>query len=55
MIMDKDKEKIFVSEEEKELIEAIRNYKKTYPNGHPELLWFAQELFDKLIDPFEGD
>lgn len=30
--------KIAVSEEEYELLEAIRNYNKSYPDGYPQLL-----------------
>lgn len=37
---------ITVSEEEYELIEAIRNYNKSYPNGYPNLLFYVQSLFD---------
>jgi hypothetical protein len=37
-----------LTEEEAELIEAIRAHKRSYPNGHPQLLWYAQELFDKM-------
>lgn len=41
-----------LTEEEWELIEAIRNYKLSYPNGYPNLLFYAQEKFDELIDTF---
>lgn len=41
---------IKVSEEEASLIEAIRNYCASYPNGYPQLLEYAQELFDRLTD-----
>ena len=41
---------INVSTKEAELIEAIRNYRKSYPNGYPQLLWYAQRLFDELVD-----
>lgn len=37
-----------VSTEEADLIAAIRNYVKTYPDGYPELLDYAQRLFDDL-------
>lgn len=37
-----------LTEEEVELIEAIRAYKRSYPNGHPQLLFYAQELFDEM-------
>lgn len=46
----KKKIKRELTEEEWELIEAIRNYKLSYPNGHPNLLWHAQETFDALLD-----
>ena len=36
--------------EEKELIESIRNYCKSYPDGYPHLLEFAQDLFDRMTD-----
>ena len=36
--------------EEFELIEAIRNLRRAYPNGYDELLWYAQQLFDKLVE-----
>ena len=36
--------------EELELIEAIRNLRRAYPNGYDELLWYAQQLFDKLVE-----
>lgn len=39
-----------VTKEEKELIEAIRNYQKSFPNGYPQLLWFCQQLFEALVD-----
>lgn len=51
--MKKETIKIEVTEMEEDLIMAIRNYQKTYPNGYPELLWYAQKLFDTLIDPFD--
>lgn len=41
--------KIAVSEEEYELLEAIRNYNKSYPDGFPQLLWYAQQLFDEML------
>lgn len=43
-------EKKELNEKEAELIEAIRNYRKSYPNGYPQLLWYAQRLFDELTD-----
>lgn len=52
-IMKQKKEKMEVTPEEKELIEVVRNYNKSYPDGHPQLLWYAQELFDNLIKQLE--
>lgn len=42
-----------LTEIEAELICAIRNYVRSYPNGHPELLWYAQKIFDELVEPFK--
>lgn len=36
--------------EEQELIMAIRNYCNSYPNGYPQLLEFAQDIFDRMTD-----
>ena len=38
-----------VTPEERELLEAVRNYNKSFPDGYPQLLWYAQELFDNMI------
>ncbi len=38
-----------LTEQEAELIEAIRNYNKSYPDGYPGLLWYAQRLFDDML------
>ena len=38
-----------VSEEEAELLAAIRNYNKSFPDGYPQLLWYAQDVFDNII------
>lgn len=39
-----------LTEKEEELICAIRNYRASFPNGYPELLWYCQQLFDNLVD-----
>lgn len=44
------KEKIKLTEKEEELIRAIRNYQLSYPNGHPYLLYYIQQLVDELTD-----
>lgn len=48
--MRKRKEKIKLTEKEEELIMAIRNYQKSYPNGYPQLLYYIQQLVDELTD-----
>ena len=45
--------KISVTEKEEELIAAIRNYRNAFPRGNPQLLWYAQQIFDELIEPLE--
>ena len=47
--MQQSNEWMEVSYEEKELLESIRNYNRSFPDGYPELLWYAQELFDNLV------
>jgi len=37
-------------EKAKELVDALRDYRESYPNGHPNLLYYAQQLFDELIE-----
>lgn len=43
--------KIFieVTDEELELLRAIRNYNKSFPDGYPELLWYAEEIFNNML------
>ncbi|MBR1935094.1 MAG: ArsR family transcriptional regulator [Muribaculaceae bacterium] len=43
-------DKVLLNPAELELIEAIRNLRLAYPNGYEELLWYAQQLFDKLVE-----
>ena len=47
--MGQEKELMEVTPQERELLEAVRNYNKSYPDGYPQLLWYAQELFDNMI------
>lgn len=49
-IIDMETKNMKVTEEEEELILAIRNYQNSFPNGYPQLLWYAQELFEKMTD-----
>lgn len=52
---EKQKFKMELSFEEKELIESIRNYCNSYPNGYPQLLEYAQDLFDRITDMPKDD
>ena len=47
--MNQKLEKMEVTPEERELLEAVRNYNKSFPDGYPQLFWYAQELFDNLV------
>lgn len=52
--MKQKKEMMEVTPEERELLERMRNYNKSYPNGYPQLLWDLQEFFDKMVrQPYE--
>lgn len=42
-----------VTEQEADLLQMIRNYVNSYPNGYPDLLDAAQQAFDDLVDPFK--
>lgn len=35
---------------EAEFIDAVRNYKKAYPNGSEELEWYIAGLYEKLLE-----
>lgn len=48
--MPKRKEGIELTEKEEELISAIRNYRKSFPNGYPQMLYYIQQLVDELTD-----
>ena len=48
--MKQEKIKMEVNSEEQDLIQAIRNYCDSYPNGYPQLLIYAQDIFDRLTD-----
>ena len=44
------KEKLMeVTPEERELLERMRNYNRSFPNGYPELLLDLQQLFDTMV------
>ena len=38
-----------LTDKEWELIEAIRNYKKAYPNGAKRLISYIREILDDLL------
>ena len=38
-----------LTEDENELIEAIRNYHRAYPNGNVRLKRYARDIFDLLM------
>lgn len=42
--------KMQVTAKEEELLMAIRNYRKSYPDGHPQLLYYAEQLFNTMTD-----
>ena len=50
MTQKKEKIKMEVTPEEQDLLEAIRNYCNSYPNGYPDLLEYAQDIFDRMTD-----
>ena len=39
-----------LTEVERELIEAGRNYKRSYPNGATELRYYVEKLFAEWLD-----
>lgn len=42
--------KVFLTETEFDLIEAVRNYKRSWPNGDPNMRWYIEGLFAELLD-----
>lgn len=48
-------EKVTLTEKEYDLIMSIRNYKKSYPNGYPEILWYIERLFNELLDEMDNN
>ena len=41
---------INLTEKEREFIEAVRNYKRAYPNGYSELRYYIDTLYAELLD-----
>ena len=54
MDMKKKTIKMEVTEEEADMLQMMRNYVRSYPNGYPELLEAAQRMFDDLVEPFRN-
>lgn len=48
--MKKRNETLRLTPKERELIEGIRNYRRSYPNGYPQFLYYLQQVFDELTD-----
>lgn len=44
------KRKLALTETEFDFIETLRNYKKSYPNGEPEIRWYLNRLYTELLD-----
>ena len=45
--------KVQLTEAEFDLIMAIRNYGKSYPDGYPEIRWYLESKFAELLDEAE--
>lgn len=39
-----------LTEAEFDLIETVRNYKRSYPRGEPSLRWSARKMLEELFD-----
>lgn len=39
-----------LTEKEWDLIETIRNYKRSFPNGEPQIKYYINELYAELMD-----
>lgn len=48
--MEKKTKKLSLTEIEYDLIETGRNYKKSYPNGDPELRYYLEKLFIEWLE-----
>ena len=38
-----------LTDKEFDLIMAIRNYGKSYPDGYPQIRWYIEKLFNELM------
>ena len=39
-----------LNKQEEELITALRNYRRGFPDSFPNLLYYVQQLFDEMLD-----
>lgn len=44
------KRKLTLTELEFDLIETVRNYKRSYPNGEPEIRYYIEKTFMEYLD-----
>ena len=44
------KRRIILTELEFDFIETVRNYKRSYPNGEPNLRWALNRMLAELLD-----
>ncbi len=44
------KRRIILTELEFDFIETVRNYKRSYPNGKPNLRWALNRMLAELLD-----
>lgn len=47
--MRKKTHKIELSEQEYDIIESGRNYRRSRPNGDPEILYYIERLFEEWL------
>ena len=46
--------KLLLTDKEADLIEMIRNYGKSYPNGYPQIKWEIDRIYNELLDEAEN-
>lgn len=39
-----------LTEMEYDFIETVRNYKRSFPNGEPQLRWALRTMFEELLE-----
>lgn len=48
--MTKKTRKLALTELELDLIETVRNYKRSFPNGEPEIRYYIERTFAEYLD-----